>query len=101
MQLLRRLWKLAQLESLNSQPTLKSLVENLFLKVYHLNQPVATGLPPTVQHALEYCKGKWLARKKPVRKKKTQPAPSTAPSTVPTATVSIDAMQDVSVNLNE
>lgn len=86
-----------QLDLANKQPTLKSLAEQLFLKVYHLNQPAATGLPPTVQHALEYCKGKWLGRKKTVRKRKVQPAPSPAPTTA----TSVDLMQDVSVNLNE
>lgn len=101
MQLLRRLWKLVQLELVNAQPTLKSLAENLFLKAYHLNQPVATGLPPTVQNALEYCKGKWLARKKPVRKKKTPATPSSTPSIAPAPSASDDVMQDVSVNLNE
>jgi len=85
-----------QLDLVNKQPTIKSLAENLFLKVYNLNHP-ESGLLPTVQHALEYCKGKWLARKKPARKKKSQNA---APTTT-TPSISEAMLVDTYVNLNE
>jgi hypothetical protein len=69
-----------QLELPNTDATLKSLLENLFLRAYTLNQPVSPQ-PVTVQTALEYCKGKWLQRKKTVRKKKVDKTSAPASST--------------------